>query len=156
MRDINMIVVHCSATPEGLPIGAREIDAMHRARGFTMIGYHYVIGINGKLETGRALDRVGAHVSGHNANSIGICLVGGLGHDRKPKDTKTPAQEAELHALLVKLQGMFPHAKICGHRDLSPDTDHDGKVERHEWIKECPCFDVADWLVARGISITTH
>lgn len=156
MRKINLIVVHCSATPEGLDIGAKAIDAMHKARGFAMIGYHYVVRIGGQLETGRSLESPGAHVSGHNANSIGICLVGGLDHERKPKDTKTPAQEATLHALIVKLRGIYPDAKICGHRDLSPDLNHDGKVDRHEWIKECPCFDVADWLVARGISVTEH
>lgn len=151
MREIDTIVVHCSATPRGLDIGAREINSMHLARGFKMIGYHYVIRINGKREAGRRLEAIGAHATGHNARSVGICLVGGLDDARKPANTYTPAQFAELEACLRQLKHQFPGARICGHRDLSPDTDGDGVVERHEWVKECPCFDVAAWLADRGV-----
>lgn len=151
MRDIDTIVIHCSATPRGLDIGVKQIDAMHKARGFAMIGYHFVIRINGRREGGRALDRPGAHARGHNANSIGICLVGGLDDERKPANTFTPQQFAELEVLLGELKAKFPKARIVGHRDLSPDLDGDGKVERHEWVKECPCFDVADWLRERAV-----
>lgn len=151
MRNIKTIVVHCSATPEGLAIGRKEINSMHLARGFAMIGYHFVVKIDGEVQKGRDLDQVGAHVSGHNSNTIGICLVGGLDVERKPANTYTPAQFAALDALLRKLRHQFPTADICGHRDLSPDKDGDGKVERHEWVKECPCFDVAEWCETRGI-----
>lgn len=151
MREINLIVIHCSATPQGLDIGVKQIDAMHRARGFAMIGYHYVIRENGRREGGRAIDRPGAHVSGHNAKSIGVCLIGGLDHNRKPANTFTPQQFAELEVLLRELKSKFPKARIVGHRDLSPDLDGDGVIERHEWVKECPCFDVAEWLAERDI-----
>lgn len=153
MRIIDTLVVHCSATPAGLPIGAKEINSMHIQRGFAMIGYHFVIKENGNVEKGRDIEKIGAHVSGHNAQSIGICLVGGLDAERKPANTFTPAQFAALDALLRKLRHQFPAAKICGHRDLSPDKDGDGKVERHEWVKECPCFDVASWCLSRSPSI---
>lgn len=148
MRPINLIVVHCSATPDDLDIGAAEIDSMHRRRGFDGIGYHYVIRLDGAIEEGRPLSKVGAHVQGHNANSIGICLVGGLDQARNPADTFTSLQFDALRGLLAELKAQFPGARICGHRDLSPDLDHDGKVERHEWMKDCPCFDVAEWLMA--------
>lgn len=151
MRPIDLIVIHCSATPQGLDIGVKEIDAMHKKRGFAMIGYHFVIRENGRREGGRALTSVGAHAAGHNANSIGICLVGGLDDERKPANTFTPQQFAELEVLLGELKAKFPKARIVGHRDLSPDLDGDGKVERHEWVKECPCFDVADWLRERAV-----
>lgn len=146
MRDIDLIVVHCSATPDGLDIGAKEINVMHLARGFAKIGYHFVIRINGALEQGRQMEEVGAHVEGHNAHSLGICLVGGLDHERKPADTFKLPQFEKLVRLLSALKEQFPGARVCGHRDLSPDLNHDGKIERNEWMKECPCFDVAEWL----------
>lgn len=145
MRKITRLVVHCSATMEGKPFTAADIDAMHRRRGFRKIGYHFVIGLKGERWTGRALDEVGAHVEGHNADSIGICYIGGIGADGKAKDTRTPEQKAELKKLLDELAAQFPGAAIRGHRDLSPDRDGDGVVEPHEWLKMCPCFDVAAW-----------
>jgi N-acetylmuramoyl-L-alanine amidase len=152
VRPIREIVVHCSATPAGLDIGAREIDGMHRQRGFVKIGYHYVIRLDGDVEIGRDLTEIGAHVVGHNAFSVGICLVGGLDHARQPANTFTPQQFDVLAELLAKLKATFPEGRILGHRDLSPDRDRDGVVERHEWVKDCPCFDVREWLAGRGLA----
>lgn len=156
MRTINLIVVHCSATPQGLDIGAREIDAMHRARGFTMIGYHEVITLDGNVEQGRPHDQVGAHAVGHNTHSIGICLVGGLNLARKPANTYTEQQLSSLETRLRSLMQQFPGARVLGHRDLSPDKNRNGKVDRHEWVKDCPCFDVAEWMAERGLAQTTN
>lgn len=156
MRTIDTLVVHCSATPAGLDIGAQEIDRMHRQRGFVKIGYHYVVRLDGEIEVGRALDEVGAHVQGHNSRSIGICLIGGLDHARKPANTFTPEQFDALAGLLVHLLANFKGARVLGHRDLSPDKDKDGVVERHEWVKDCPCFDVREWMHDRGIAQTMN
>ncbi len=156
MRTINLIVVHCSATPQGLDIGAADIDRMHRARGFDCIGYHHVICLNGSVETGRSEDQVGAHAFGHNTHSIGICLVGGLNHARKPADTYTEAQYASLEHLLASMRDRYPGARVLGHRDLSPDKNRDGKITRNEWVKDCPCFDVAEWMAERGLAQTTN
>jgi N-acetyl-anhydromuramyl-L-alanine amidase AmpD len=156
VRAIDHIVVHCSATPVGLDIGAREIDRMHRDRGFVCIGYHFVVRIDGTLEAGRPLDQVGAHVQGHNAHSIGICLVGGLDHARHPANTFTTYQFDALADLLDTLLVRFPGAKVVGHRDLSPDKNHDGQITRNEWVKDCPCFDVREWLRDRGLAQTTN
>lgn len=142
MRKINLIVVHCSATPEGRDVTAADINKMHIARGFKKIGYHYVVRLDGTVETGRKENEVGAHAKGYNANSIGVCYVGGLASDGKtPKDTRTAAQKSALKKLLHTLKQRYPDARIVGHRDLSPDTNHNGKVDKWEWIKACPCFD---------------
>lgn len=142
MRKINLIVVHCSATPEGKDFTVNDIDRWHRARGFKKIGYHYVVYRDGTVHPGRAENEVGAHVSGYNANSIGVCYIGGLTADgKKAKDTRTTTQKRGLLNLLIKLRKKYPDAKIVGHRDLSPDLNHDGKIEPNEWVKECPSFD---------------
>lgn len=142
MREITHIVIHCSATKEGQDVTIEEIAKWHRARGFKRVGYHYVIRLDGRVENGRGLQEVGAHVQGHNANSIGICYVGGLDAKGKPKDTRTEAQRKALRDLVKGLVCQYPNAIVCGHRDLSPDKDGDGVVEPHEWLKACPCFDV--------------
>lgn len=145
MRKINTIYVHCSATPEGKPFNAKAIDEMHRARGFKKIGYHYVVLLDGTVEKGRSEEEIGAHVQGHNANSIGVCYIGGIGRDAqghlKAKDTRTPEQKAALRQLMVQLKLKYPNAVIRGHRDASPDRNGDGKITPNEFIKDCPCFD---------------
>lgn len=151
MRKISLIALHCSATMEGRPFTRADIDAMHRRRGFRMIGYHFLIGIDGKVEIGRPLDQAGAHIEGHNANSVGICYVGGISADGKAKDTRTAEQLAAMENLVRDLAAQFPKAKIRGHRDMSPDRDGDGVVEPHEWLKMCPCFDVVAWCRRVGI-----
>lgn len=127
-RKITEIIVHCSATPEGRDVSATDIDCWHRQRGFACIGYHYVVRLDGKVETGRAEDKIGAHCLGHNANSIGVCYIGGYASDcRTPKDTRTAAQKAALRQLLATLRERYPGAVVHGHRDFA--------------AKACPCFD---------------
>ena len=145
MRNIKYIIVHCSATAEGRDFHAKDIDRWHRHRGFNSIGYHYVVDLDGKIEAGRPESQVGAHCQGYNSVSIGVCYIGGLAKDGKtPKDTRTPAQKRMLNDLLRKLVKQFPGSQICGHRDLSPDLNHDGKIEPNEWVKACPCFDAEE------------
>ena len=139
MRDIKDIVIHCSATPDGDDRFDRAaIDRMHKERGWSMIGYHFVIEIDGKIVDGRPLERIGAHVQGSNAKSIGICMIG----------TKmyTLAQWVALGGLVGRLHADYPGARIQGHRDFSPDLDGDGIIERNEWVKDCPNFDVIPWF----------
>ena len=141
MRKIRTIVVHCSATIEGKPFNAAAIDAMHRARGFNKIGYHFVVGLDGTVEEGRRVSEVGAHVSGHNADSIGVCYIGGLDAKGGAKDTRTGPQRAAMRNLMRWLLLKFPDARVVGHRELSPDRNRDGKITSDEFIKQCPCFD---------------
>ena len=82
-------------------------------------------------------------MKGWNAHSIGICYEGGLDRDGHPADTRSPAQRAALRGLVYQLLKQYRNTRVCGHRDLSPDIDGDGVVEPQEWVKQCPCFDVA-------------
>lgn len=128
MRQINEIIVHCTATAEGKDITVADIDRWHRAKGWNGIGYHYVVYLDGSIHAGRSEGIVGAHCYGHNRNSIGVAYVGGTASDGKtPKDTRTPRQKAALRRLLVTLKRKYPQAAIHGHRDFAP--------------KACPSFD---------------
>lgn len=140
-RTITDIVIHCTATRAWQDFSADDIRRMHKAQGWADIGYHYVVRLDGTIEPGRDVDKIGAHVSGHNANSIGVVYVGGLDNQGKPKDTRTENQKHALLNLLLDLRQLYPNAKISGHRDFSPDKNGNGIVESHEYIKQCPCFD---------------
>lgn len=120
---------------------------MHRARGWDGIGYHYVIRRDGRIEPGRPIMDVGAHVKGVNRESVGVVWVGGIDEDGKPVDNRTPIQCDVLARLTTGLALTFPQATVKGHRDFSPDLDGDGIIEDWEFMKECPCFDVASWWV---------
>ena len=141
MRNIDLIVIHCSATREDKEFTEHDLETCHRRRGFNGTGYHFYIRKNGYIVSTRALDRIGAHAKGYNAHSIGICYEGGLDTQGHPKDTRTEWQRHSLRVLVLTLLKDFPGARVCGHRDLSPDLDHDGEIEPEEWIKACPCFD---------------
>lgn len=149
MNKIDSIVIHCSATKEGVDYRVKDIDKWHRERGFQMIGYHYVIDLDGTVELGRPLSMNGAHcntagLSGesYNKHSIGICYVGGLDKNGKAKDTRTDAQKAALKTLVARLREKYPIKEVIGHRDASPDRNGDCKITPDEYIKLCPCFDV--------------
>lgn len=185
-RTVNLIVIHCAATPSGKPIAraglsaAGVIDAWHAARGFRRsaralrqhspslphIGYHYVVDLDGTVFRGRGEDEVGAHALHFNAHAIGICMVGGL--EREARYTKAQWDSlAELVSVVLVERGI-PRALprrivgkrysigytlvdgVCGHRDLSPDSNGNGMTEPFEWLKTCPGFDVGAWL-ARGM-----
>lgn len=151
-RETNHFVIHCSATRANQDVDAKTIRAWHRARGWSDIGYHYVIRRDGRIEPGRALGAIGSHVAGRNSDTLGICLVGGLNNlTAAPEDNFTAAQYAALADLCRRLLVTFPRATILGHRDLSPDRDGDGKVEPHEWLKACPCFDARAWARANRL-----
>lgn len=155
-RTINKIVVHCSATPRTSDIGVREIDRMHRGRGFLKIGYHYVIRRDGTVELGRPESEAGAHVENHNKDSIGICLIGGVAADCKTAERNfTDRQMGALAALLYGLHSRFPRAEILGHRDLSPDKNGDGRIAPNEYLKQCPSFDVRAWVKSTNIIETS-
>ena len=138
MRKINKIIIHCTATAEGKNYNAADIDRWHKTMGFSKIGYHYIILLDGTVELGRPLAEKGAHTSGHNSDSIGICYVGGLDNCGNPKDTRTSAQRTALEELVKKLKKRFPDANIHGHRDFAN--------------KDCPCFDVKTELYTNNNS----
>lgn len=151
MNKIDSIIIHCSATRAGQDLRARDIERMHRQRGFNRIGYNFVIDLDGLVENGRPLSLDGAHCSSkgfsglsYNKHSIGICYVGGLDENGKAADTRTPEQKTALRELVAKLCREYDIIEILGHRDTSPDLNDNGIVEPKEWTKMCPCFDVRE------------
>lgn len=136
MRNLEMIIIHCSATTSAMCLGAEEIRKWHLERGFSDIGYHYVIRRNGSVEPGRPLDQPGAHCKGYNARSIGICLVGGVEeHEGKliPAGNFTEIQWQVLEQLVIRLLRAYPSIQsVHGHNEFA--------------AKDCPCFDVQEWV----------
>jgi N-acetylmuramoyl-L-alanine amidase len=121
MRDIKKLIVHCSATPEGKDFDIDNIRQWHVVdNGWSDVGYHYVIKLDGTVQEGRPIEKSGAHTFGHNKDSIGVCYIGGMDKDMKEwKDTRTVAQEDSLFNLLMDLKFDFPEAKVFGHRDFT-------------------------------------
>ena len=144
-RKVDKIIIHCSATVEGEDIDAATIDKWHKRKGWSGIGYHFFIKLDGTVEFGRPINKMGAHCRGFNKGSIGICYAGGLDASKKAKDTRTPQQKVSLLELLDSLTTAFKGASIKGHRDYSPDLNGNGIIERHEFIKMCPCFDCKEY-----------
>ena len=132
MREINLIVVHGSATFITMNIGVEEIREWHLARGWDDIGYHDVIRRDGVIEIGRPLEIPGAHARGFNSKSIGVCLIGGLSIDRKPEFNYTWRQMSTLRNYCEDRQVQFNQPEIVGHNDLTP-------------YKACPSFNVKAW-----------
>lgn len=130
MRRIDEIILHCTATKEGVKVTRDQVDSWHKQRGWCGIGYHYLIGLDGSLMIGRPENQIGAHCRGHNENSIGVAYVGGLDKNGKPKDTRTPEQKRTLCDLMHGLHARFPNARLYGHNQFSE--------------KACPSFKVQD------------
>lgn len=128
MRKIDKIILHCSATRAGRNFTVEDIASWHRQRGFTTIGYHFVIYLDGTVHKGRDINVIGAHTVGQNAYSIGICYIGGLDASGKPADTRTPAQKEAMRKLVNSLKEKYPGATVHGHNEFAN--------------KACPCFDV--------------
>lgn len=149
MRPINEIIVHCSATkPEWMadaPTSAKvaEIRRWHvKDRGWKDIGYHYLIDRNGAVATGRPVEQVGAHVSGHNTGTIGVCLIGGFGSNENDQFSEhfSWQQEKALRTLLADLRKQFPGVKkVTGHNQYA--------------AKACPGFSVPSWYAKAPASI---
>ena len=143
IRCIDLIVVHCTASRCNHRLVPDELEAEHRRRFSGGCGYHFYITREGIIFPMRRLDRVGAHVRGFNAHSIGIAYEGGLTPDGIAADTRTAEQRESLRFLIRQLLVVYPKSTACGHRDLSPDLNGNGIIEPREWIKQCPCFDAA-------------
>lgn len=146
MREINLIVVHCSATRADRDFTENDLEVCHRHRGFNEAGYYFYIRKNGDIKNTRPLEKPGAHALGYNAHSIGICYEGGLDVRYRPADTRTEWQKHSLRVLIRTLLMDYPGCRVCGHRDLSPDRNGDGRISPEEWVKECPCFEVTSKL----------
>lgn len=131
-REITEIIIHCSDTRVGADFRANDIDRWHKQKGWICIGYHYVVDLSGFIELGRDESLVGAHCTGHNRHSIGICYIGGQDLKGRHADTRTPEQKKALKFLLDYLKLKYPKATIHGHHEFNSS-------------KACPCFDVSEY-----------
>ena len=136
--DTNYLVIHCSATRADQEITADHIRRWHvDDNGWSDIGYHWVIEREGKLQHGRHAQSQSAHVRGHNHESIGICLVGGMAENSDPEDNFTPEQWLVLEKLIEVLQVRYPAAQVVGHYYFTP-------------YKTCPNFVVEHWVQVKS------
>jgi N-acetylmuramoyl-L-alanine amidase len=127
MRELKRIILHCSATEEGKVFDVHDIRIWHKARGWSDVGYHYVINLDGTVGIGRPIARIGAHVSGHNHDSIGVCYIGGV-RNGKPSDTMNAFQYESALRLFRQLRRRYGDMTLHGHNEFAN--------------KACPSFDV--------------
>lgn len=132
---IKYLTVHCAATPEGRDIKAETISQWDKEK-FGQVSYHWVIELDGTAVRTLQDDEKGAHVGKANSNNIGICYVGGVDKDMKPKDTRTPAQKRSLRTIIRTYQSRVPGLIVLGHRNW-PGVS-----------KACPSFDCPGWVKA--------
>ena len=130
MRELNRIILHCTATRAGEQINVKQIDKWHRDRGWSEIGYHYVLYADGTIATGRDIRKKGAHVKGHNHDSVGVAYVGGVDSNLVPQDTMTMQQEMAFLHLVNSLRVVFGDMSVHGHNEFSS--------------KACPSFNVQE------------
>lgn len=141
VRKITHIFVHCTAgsqseTPQGL------LNFFYKVKRWSRPGYHYVVSADGTITNIWPESKYSNGVKGMNSHSINVAWIGGV-DKAHPKgiDNRTEAQKRSLRILLKELRAKYPKAVIMGHRDTSPDLNHNGIVDPWERIKECPCFD---------------
>ena len=150
MRDINEIIIHCTATrpdwwasrtsnQKVAEVKKWHTDPAPKGRGWSDIGYHFLIDRDGTIVSGRPIGTVGAHTKGHNTGTIGISLFGGHGGSAGDEflDNFTEDQEKALRRLIDMLKTQYPTiSKISGHNQYAS--------------KACPTFSVPAWLEGAG------
>lgn len=139
MREIKYIAVHCTASSQHTTI--KELQQEFRRKGWKNPGYHYVVAADGAITQLLDEEKVSNGVKGFNSVSVNVAYIGGIDTAGKPIDNRTDEQKASLRSLLKLLHKKYPTAVIQGHRDFSPDLNHDGRITSNEYIKACPCFD---------------
>lgn len=132
MREFKRIILHCTATPPDMHVDAEKIREWHTSppRNWSDIGYHYVIHRDGTLEQGRPIMKQGAHVKGHNADSVGVAYAGGVDDTNKPEDNMTVKQEMTFLLLVRSLRTVFGDMTLHGHNEFA--------------AKACPSFNVRE------------
>ena len=137
MRTIKYIVVHCTAGSDTQTVEGLKAEFRHK--GWKNPGYHYVVDRDGHITQLLDEAEVANGAAGYNSNGIHIAWMGG-----RDTDNRTACQRIMFKTLVKRLHRKYPKAKVCGHRDLSPDRNGDGKITKDEWMKACPRFNVAD------------
>jgi N-acetylmuramoyl-L-alanine amidase len=144
-RKITHIVIHCTGGPQNQTVA--QIQRYWReSLGWKSPGYHVIILPDGSTQILQDYEKKTNGVAGHNANSIHICYIGGVDRLGRFVDNRTLQQQFRMKVLVQVLLQQYPGVKVCGHRDFSPDKNGNGKIEASEFVKQCPCFDVASWM----------
>jgi len=151
MRQINKIIIHCTATPEGRVVTAADIRQWHMApkpegRGWSKVGYSDLIGLDGALiglhpfDTNDTVEpwEVTNGVRGFNGVARHVVYAGGCDADLKSKDTRTAAQVSALCDYVRYMILRHPSIQVAGHYQFNDQ-------------KDCPCFDVPIWLKSIGV-----
>lgn len=141
MRTIKYIVLHCTAGPRNQPT-AEILNYWKKHNGWKNPGYHFLISEDGSIENLFPIEKISNGVAGYNSVSVHICYKGGA----NAIDNRTDKQVQSQLKLVMEMKAKFPNAVVLGHRDFSTDTNGNGLIDRWEWIKACPSFDVRDWL----------
>lgn len=144
-RTIKYLVLHCTAGPQNQT--TQEIFNYWKTNnGWSTVGYHFDINLNGEIEQLLELDKISNGVKGYNTNSIHMCYKGGIDAKGQPVDNRSVAQKMSQLMIIKSIKELFPNVVVLGHRDFSRDLNGNGIIESWEWIKSCPAFDVRDWL----------
>ncbi len=146
MRTIKYIVIHCTGASQNQTTKAIK-DFWKNKKGWKSVGYHKLISADGTVEELAKKEAITNGVAGKNRHSYHICYKGGQGG----KDTRTEAQKVALLNEVKKAKALFPKAEVVGHRDLSPDLNADGIIQPNEWTKDCPSFEVKQWLIENNL-----
>ena len=145
----NSIVLHHAAASV---CDAETIHKWHLKRGFSGIGYHFLVRKNGDIEEGRPINTVGAHCSLHNSDTIGICFEGNF-----EKETMGDVQKNAGKQLILKLLKDYTNLKIYCHRDLKA-TACPGKNFPSDFFKNLRYSDdkanLKFYTVKRGDTLT--
>lgn len=141
-RSIDCLVVHCTASNQQTTIA--DLQRTFKSLGWKYPGYHYVVDAAGKVHQLLSEEKISNGVKGYNSHIINIAYIGGIDKNGKAIDNRTEAQKESLKLLLRDLKIKYPNTTIKGHRDFSPDLNHNGIIDSWERIKECPCFDAID------------
>lgn len=142
MRQIERIFIHCTAGNQNATV--EDLIREFKAKGWRYSGYHYLVMANGAIKQLLPDSEISNGVKGYNSTAINVAYIGGIDTEGKAIDNRTGPQKKALRKLLTLLKSRYPEAEILGHRDISPDTNGNGKVDVWERIKECPCFDAKD------------
>lgn len=133
------IIVHDSHTKPDIERVINWLRWNGRRQGLLDIGYHFVIDRDGNVTEARPMALIGTHCAGHDLDSIGICLIGGLSAGGEVEDNFTEDQRRSLFDLVRSLKGFYRGIALCGHDELTQ-----GRHQRGKRKHPCPACDMED------------
>lgn len=125
-RAVHRVFLHCSASDHAHHDNVETLRQWHVVdRGWSDIGYHFLIRFSGELVKCRPLSKTPAAQRGHNTGSIAICLSGGQNGKANAFTTK---QEDTLLRLCTAINKAYAgRVTFHGHNEVSS--------------KACPVYD---------------